>query len=146
MRLASDRWKRESRRAKKGVHRIIRTSSAIVCPFPSTIFVLSPLVSFHFSLHLLRLLSPSSLLSSPPFVCPIVLRLAQSTTYHRSPFLLVLYSEAHGGFCERYLSRHTVRCNLWCFCEPCGSFAHVALPLPVTLMVISQTERYLQSG
>lgn len=48
----------------------------------------------------------------------MALRLAQSGTYHRSPFLSVHYSEAR-SLCERYLGRRTARSNLWCFCEPC---------------------------
>lgn len=48
----------------------------------------------------------------------MVLRLAQSTTYHRSPFPSVHYSETR-SLCERYLGRRTARSNLWCFCEPC---------------------------
>lgn len=47
----------------------------------------------------------------------MVLRLTQSTTYHRSPFSSVQYSEAR-SLCERYMGRRTVRSNLWCFCEP----------------------------
>ena len=92
-----------------------------------------PLVSF-----LRWFLSPSGL--SRPLM---VLRLTQSTTYHRSPFSSVQYSEAR-SLCERYMGRRTVRSNLWCFCEPSRSFAHVALPLPVTLTVISRAERYLR--
>lgn len=58
-------------------------------------------------------------LSSPPSnrSCPLmVLRLAQSATYHRFP-LCSIPGRAQ-PLCERYLGRRTARGNLWCFCEP----------------------------
>lgn len=93
--------------------------------------------------------------TAPPASSPLSLRsfapshgIKISTKHYLSSFsvsLSVQYSEAR-SLCERYMGRRTARSNLWCFCETSRSSAHVALPLPVTLTVISRAERYLRSG